>query len=204
VTGNSPSPNNFHGSTSGTSVSLQAGNYKVIEPTVSGYATTYSPGCSGSIMVGETVNCIVTNEEIPPPPFIDTQTMKLGKSIFIEGALRPLADVGPSSNIIDGHVSLSSPTGGNSDHLKLVAAEITEAGLQHAVAVNLTRLDLTTTGLSLYHADIRTGLTGMNPFTGADDRVTHFTSLLLWNSGSSSIMFNGEDYLTIAIFYAGR
>jgi len=96
VTGNSPSPNNFHGSTSGTSVSLQAGNYKVIEPTVSGYATTYSPGCSGSIMVGETVNCILTNEETLPTPFVDTQTMKLGKSIFLEGALRPLADVGPS------------------------------------------------------------------------------------------------------------
>ena len=37
--------------------------------------------------------------------------------------------------------------------------------------VNLTRLDLTTTGLSLYHADIRTGLTGMNPFTGQELRL---------------------------------
>jgi hypothetical protein len=107
-----------------------------------------------------------------PPVISGLQTLNLhsgNNSSLSSLGVMPLADVGPSSNIIDGHVSLSSPTGGNSDHLKLVAAEITEAGLQHAVAVNLTRLDLTTTGLSLYHADIRTGLTGMNPFTGADD-----------------------------------
>ncbi|MGB7956059.1 MAG: hypothetical protein WCF23_18965 [Candidatus Nitrosopolaris sp.] len=40
----------------------------------------------------------------------------------------PLADVAHSSNIISGHVSISSPTGSSSDHLKLVAAEITDAG----------------------------------------------------------------------------
>ncbi|MDQ6668403.1 MAG: hypothetical protein M3Y53_09285 [Thermoproteota archaeon] len=51
----------------------------------------------------------------------------------------PLADVGPSSNIIGGHVSTSSPTGSSSDHLKLVAAEITDAGVQHAVTVNFTK-----------------------------------------------------------------
>gem|GEM_PF-3197530 len=115
----------------------------------------------------------------------------------------PLADVAPSSNIIGRHVSISSPTG--SDHLKLIAAEITDAGVQHAVAVNLTKtLDITATGQSLYHADMRAALAGINPFTGAGDRVTHFTDLLLWNNGTSSIVFNGDDYVTIAIIYAGR
>jgi hypothetical protein len=117
--------------------------------------------------------------------------------------LIPLADVAPSSNIIGRHVSISSPTG--SDHLKLIAAEITDAGVQHAVAVNHTKtLDITATGQSLYHADMRAALAGINPFTWAGDRVTHFTDLLFWNNGTSSIVFNGDDYVTIAIIYAGR
>ncbi len=69
-------------------------------------------------------------------------------------------------------MSTSSPTGSSSDHLKLVAAEITDAGVQHAVTVNFTKtLDITTTGQSLYHADTRTALAGISPFTGAADRV---------------------------------
>ena len=203
ITGNSPSPNNFHGSTSGTSISIQPGTYKVIEAAVSGYATTYSSGCPGSITAGETVNCVVTKDDSPPPPFVNTQTVKLGRSTFLQSALIPLVDVGPSSNIIGGHVSISSPTG--SGHLKLIAAEITDAGVQHAVAVNLTKtLDITATGQSLYHADMRAALAGINPFTWAGDRVTHFTDLLFWNNGTSSIVFNGDDYVTIAIIYAGR
>ena len=111
VTGNSPSPNNFPGSASGTSVSIQAGKYEVVEASVSGYTTTYSSGCSGSITGGESIRCVVSNDDIPPTPFIDTEVVKLGKSTFLSDSLRPLIDVGPSSNIIGGHVSLSSPTG---------------------------------------------------------------------------------------------
>ena len=51
---------------------------------------------------------------------------------------------------------------------------------------------------------MRAALAGNNPFTGAKDRVTHFTDLLLWNNGTSSIVFNGDDYVTIALIYAGR
>jgi hypothetical protein len=86
ITGNNRSPNNFHGSTSGTSISIQPGTYKIIEAAVSGYATTYSSGCSGSITLGETVNCVVTNDDIPPPPLVDTQTVILGKSTFLQSA----------------------------------------------------------------------------------------------------------------------
>jgi hypothetical protein len=71
------------------------------------------------------------------------------------------------------------------------------------VAVNLTKtLDVTTTGQSLYHADLRSPLSGINPFTGAQDRVTHFTDLLLWNNGASSILFSGDDYLTTIVYFA--
>ena len=128
-----------------------------------------------------------------------------GSSLLSSLGLMPLIDVGPSSNIIGGHVSLSSPTGSSSDHLKLIAAEITDAGVQHAVAVNLTKtLDITPTVQSLYHADLRSTFAGTNPFTGAQDRVTHFTDLLLWNNGTSSIVFNGDDYLTTEVIYFAR
>ncbi|MDQ6864852.1 MAG: hypothetical protein M3044_13650, partial [Thermoproteota archaeon] len=205
VTGNNPSPNNFPGSALGTSVSVQTGNYQVIEASVPGYTTTYSSGCSGSITGGETIKCVVSNNDIPPTPFIDLETVKLGKSTFLSDALRPLIDVGPSSSIIGGHVSLSSPTGSGSDHLKLIAAEITNAGVQHAVAVNLTKtLDITPTVQSLYHTDLRSTFAGINPFTGAQDRVTHFTDLLLWNNGTSGIVFSGDDYLTTEVIYFAR
>ncbi len=201
VTGNSPSPNNFPGSASGTSVSIKAGNYEVVEASVSGYTTTYSSGCSGSITGGETIKCVVSNDDIPPIPFIDTETVKLGKSTFLSDALRPLIDVGPSSNIIGGHVSLSSPTG-SSDHLKLIAAEITDAGVQHAVAINLTKtLDITPTVQSLYHTDLRSTFAGINPFTGTQDRVTHFTDLLLWNNGPSAIQFLGNNTVTMKVIF---
>jgi hypothetical protein len=71
------------------------------------------------------------------------------------------------------------------------------------VAVNLTKtLDVTTTGQSLYHADLRSPLSGINPFTGAHDTVTHFTDLLLWNNGASRILFSGDDYLTTTLYFA--
>ncbi|HET7148827.1 MAG TPA: hypothetical protein VFI73_10055, partial [Candidatus Nitrosopolaris sp.] len=201
VTGNSPFPNNFPGSASGTLVSINAGKYAIVEASVSGYTTTYSSGCSGSITAGETINCVVSNDDIPPVPFIDTETVKLGKSAFPSDALIPLIDVGPTSNIMGGHISLNSPTS-SSDHLKLIAAEITDAGVQHAVAVNLTKtLDITPTVQSLYHTDLRSTFTGINPFTGAQDRVTHFTDLFLWNNGTSAVQFAGNNTLTMkAIF----
>jgi hypothetical protein len=201
VAGNNPSPNNFAGSSSGTSVSIQPGNYRIIEASMAGYTTTYSSGCSGSISAGQTIKCTITNDDIPPPPFTDTQTAKLGKSSFSSEALRPLIDVGPPSNIIGGHVSLSAPTS-SSDQLKLIAAESTDGGVQHAVAVNLTKTaDITSTGQSLYHADLRSPFSGINPFTGTQDKVTHFTDLLLWNNGTSAIQFAGNDTITMkAIF----
>jgi len=165
--------------------------------------TTYSSSCSGSITGGETIKCIVTNDDIPPTSFVDTETVKLGNSTFSSDSLRPLIDVGPSSNIVGGHVSLSSPTGSSSDHLKLIAAEITDAGVQHAVAVNLTKtLNITATGQSLYHTDLRSPFSGINPFTGAQDKVTHFTDLLLWNNGTSAIQFAGNDTITMKAIFA--
>jgi uncharacterized repeat protein (TIGR01451 family) len=71
VTGSSPSPASFPGSEAGTTVTLQPGPYAVNEAAVSGYSTTKSAGCAGSLIhFGDTATCTVTNDDIaaPPPP----------------------------------------------------------------------------------------------------------------------------------------
>jgi uncharacterized repeat protein (TIGR01451 family) len=71
VTGSSPSPASFAGSEAGTAVTLQPGPYAVNEAAVSGYSTTKSAGCAGSLAhFGDTATCTVTNDDIaaPPPP----------------------------------------------------------------------------------------------------------------------------------------
>ena len=60
VTGNSPSPATFPGS-AGQLVTLNAGDYSVTESTVSPYTGGFSADCTGSIAVGETKTCTITN-----------------------------------------------------------------------------------------------------------------------------------------------
>jgi hypothetical protein len=67
VNGNNPSPFNFPGSESGTSVSIAPGQYAVTEtkPTSAsslGFTATFSKDCNGEINDGDTKTCIVTNK----------------------------------------------------------------------------------------------------------------------------------------------
>ncbi len=50
----------------GTSVGVDPGPYTVSEGAHDGYADTYSAGCAGSIAIGETKTCTVTNDDIAP------------------------------------------------------------------------------------------------------------------------------------------
>ncbi|HET8652952.1 MAG TPA: hypothetical protein VFM13_10310, partial [Gaiellaceae bacterium] len=61
-----PADHVFAGDESGTLVSIDAGSYSVGETGPSGYAASYSADCSGSIAVGETKTCTVTNDDIAP------------------------------------------------------------------------------------------------------------------------------------------
>src|SRR5215469_5486013 len=67
VSGNNPSPATFPGSSSGTTVTLKPGTYSVSASGLSGYTTTYSSGCTGSINGGKNINCTVTNQYTPTP-----------------------------------------------------------------------------------------------------------------------------------------
>src|SRR6266545_396508 len=64
VTGSSPSPASFAGAESpGTTVTLSPGSYSVSETGPSGYSSSFSADCSGSIAAGQTKTCTVTNDD---------------------------------------------------------------------------------------------------------------------------------------------
>ncbi|HXG75484.1 MAG TPA: hypothetical protein VNJ53_02850 [Gaiellaceae bacterium] len=64
VTGNSPSPASFAGAASpGTEVAIGPGSYSVTETEDPGYAASYSADCTGTIALGQTKTCTITNDD---------------------------------------------------------------------------------------------------------------------------------------------
>jgi len=62
--GGNDTPDNFPGAEApGTEVTLDAGSYNVSESGPSGYTASFSADCSGSIGVGQTKTCTVTNDD---------------------------------------------------------------------------------------------------------------------------------------------
>jgi hypothetical protein len=62
--GTNDSPDDFAGEEApGTNVTLDAGSYSVTESGPSGYSASFSADCSGSIAVGQTKTCTVTNDD---------------------------------------------------------------------------------------------------------------------------------------------
>lgn len=64
VTGVNATPPSFVGDASGTIVTLDAGEYNVTENTDSVYAKSLSADCSGTIGIGESKTCTITNDDI--------------------------------------------------------------------------------------------------------------------------------------------
>src|SRR5206468_2711346 len=54
----------FPGNEVGTTVSLDQGSYVVGESGPAGYSSSYSADCAGSIALGETKTCTITNNDI--------------------------------------------------------------------------------------------------------------------------------------------
>jgi len=68
VTGNSATVPNFTGAESpGTMVGLNEGNYSVDEVSHVGYTETKSADCTGTISIGQTKTCTITNNDIAHP-----------------------------------------------------------------------------------------------------------------------------------------
>ncbi len=66
IAGNNASVSNFPGDGSGTSITVDTGNYSVFESSHAGYSVSYSSECSGTILPGELKTCTVTNNDIQP------------------------------------------------------------------------------------------------------------------------------------------
>lgn len=94
---------------------------------------------------------------VKPPSSVDLETIRLGETSFASHQVRPLVDAGPSFSITGGHVQFNSPV---SNDIKLVAAEITNTGIQHAVAIGAVKTVGTLFGEALYHADLNGSFTG--------------------------------------------
>jgi YVTN family beta-propeller protein len=61
VDGNNPTPSSFDGTSSGASVTLKPGSYSVTENSLPEYTSSKSSDCAGSLSVGETKRCTITN-----------------------------------------------------------------------------------------------------------------------------------------------
>ncbi|MEZ4662231.1 MAG: choice-of-anchor D domain-containing protein [Caldilineaceae bacterium] len=66
VAATNPSQTSVPGSASGTTITLDAGSYSITETTAAGYTVSYSADCTGTIALGESRSCTVTNDDIPP------------------------------------------------------------------------------------------------------------------------------------------
>ena|GEM_PF-1694794 len=66
VTATNPDPASHPGTEDGRQVSVDAGSYSVDEGSHVGYTKTLGSNCSGSIAVGQTKTCTITNDDIQP------------------------------------------------------------------------------------------------------------------------------------------
>jgi YVTN family beta-propeller protein len=86
VDGNNPTPSSFDGSSSGTTVQMFEGRYRVTESgSTSNYDATLSRGCSGNIREGEAKTCMITNTYSVTPPPITTGEIVVTKRVINEG-----------------------------------------------------------------------------------------------------------------------
>ncbi len=98
--------------------------------------------------------------------------------------------------IIGGHTTLNSP----SKNIKLVAASISDKGVDHAVVLDLKKaLDNANTKDALYRTDLGEVISGTNLFTKKHDVVSDFTDLLLWNDSNSPITFDDSSAVAMTV-----
>jgi hypothetical protein len=200
VNGTNPSPNLFVGKSSPdqTTVEIDPGQYKIQERSDREYSVSYSDGCEGTVNATKTPVCFITNDDNPvterATPPVSVETIKFGRSQFPYNGTIVLADIPPSLNIVGGQVLLNLP----SNDTNLVAAQITNAGIEHAVIVPLIKIP--GTGKSLYSAELKPSpLNGTNPFTGKADSVPTITNLLLWNVNPAGLAFEDDHGVTMTL-----
>ncbi len=135
-------------------------------------------------------------------PSMSMWSLSLGKSTFAKEGLRLLANLKPFGTIgvpytLD--ISFNLP----SNNVSLIAAQLTKAGLQHAVIIPINKIAEGAAGESLYQAELGQTITGINPFTKHPDAISGggATDLLLFNNGNRDIVFNDDNGATMTLRY---
>jgi|GEM_PF-1454717 len=82
VTGTNVSNPSFPGSEAGTTVNVNAGSYSVDEGSHDGYTESKSADCSGTIALGQTKVCTITNDDVAHPHI---HVVKTGPATAHEG-----------------------------------------------------------------------------------------------------------------------
>jgi hypothetical protein len=133
-----------------------------------------------------------------PTPFsFDLETTKFGRSQFPYNGTIVLADVSPPFQLVGGHILLNLPPN-NDTHI--VAAQITNLGIEHAVIVPSIKVHDTRTGIEiLYQVELRSSINGTNPFTGNPDLVIDVTDIILWNNATGGVSFDDDSGVTMTL-----
>ena len=66
ISAQNPSNNNFPGSSTGTTITIDAGDYSVSETGPGDYTASFSPECSGTAAADATLTCTITNNDDGP------------------------------------------------------------------------------------------------------------------------------------------
>jgi hypothetical protein len=169
----------------GTTVTLDAGSYNVTETGPSGYTALFSTDCSGSIAVGETKTCTVTNDDIAVPHVSQITPTATTCAQFKAGTAGTLSRVDYS--VRNGNISQVSP--GVFFYWVTVSSSGTYTIDQTITTGNFSTLFTVASGSSAFNSSctkVSTTIT-QNPTTGA---------VTVTFAGSGSTFYIGIKYST--------
>ena len=158
VGGNSQKVSDFPGNEDGTEILLNVGNYSVFEILNNAYAATISSDCVGSISVGETKTCTITNDD-------KQGTLTINKVVVNDnGGTASASDF--SFNIVGDSASYKF-VNGNTDNVGSMSFSV-NAGKYSAVESSLKGTGYKMTGNTCNDVIVANGSTGSCTITNDD------------------------------------
>jgi uncharacterized repeat protein (TIGR01451 family) len=94
---NSANPADFPGAEAGTSVPVKAGSYSVSETGSTGYTSSLSAGCSGTLALGGTATCTITNDDDSPTVTVEKRVLPSSD----KGTFKFTLSQGESQTVLD-------------------------------------------------------------------------------------------------------
>jgi hypothetical protein len=130
----------FAGSESGTTVTLDAGDYSVDEAATQGYVKSIGENCSGKIKNGETVTCTITNDDERSVPGLTTaMSWVLHDSATLTGLVTGAPDAAQATILFklygptDATCSGTPINGGGAGEVRPVSGATAATALGHGV-----------------------------------------------------------------------